>query len=451
MREVLNLTAAYWLSMVRVNKVPNDRDKTTRDRKSDKTTRDRKSDSKESKEKKGNKNKEKKATGGKIKCSGGITKIGMTENDEERVLKLITMLDSGELEISLASAVSSIPDDSSDDSDDTGGSSSGDDSEDDSEDSDDDSEDSDDDNDFNFDRDDSNVKKATEKSTAPVPNEKICQVDFTDKQRRSLIRKLIRDDRKLSHLLACKASDEKQSRNLLTKAIMTSERKSTVQNDPKKGEPLLSNRKKLPDQYVEIPKDVSPVIRLNLSCATKAGSLAVSGAMKLVLFDRLESLERLVEIARNKFAATKKFSDLLVLPEGTLLTAEELFSLPDGSHLLLSIGQRSQTPTKVTLHTEELNQKSGTEVSSVIQGKEGGAVLSSDTAPDEDDYWAPPEKFISSEAQYTPRVVGDEKLSKLLKGEQDATFLRPTYTKILQQRQSLPIFEVREVSIGELL
>ena len=439
MREVLNLTTAYWLRMVRVNKVSNDRDR---------TTRDKKSDSKKSKEKKSNKNKEKKATGGKIKCSGGITKIGMTENDEERVLKLISMLDSGELEINLASAVSSIPDDSSDDSDDTGGSSSGDDSEDDSEDSDDDSEDSDDNNDFNFDRDDSNVKKAVKKSIAPI--QKISPVDFTDKQRRSLIRKLIRDDRKLSHLLACKASDEKQSRNLLAKAIMTSEKKSPVQNEPKKEEPLLSNRKKLPDQYVEIPKDVSPVIRLNLSCATKAGSLAVSGAMKLVLFDRLESLERLVEIARNKFAATKKFSDLLVLPEGTLLTADELFNLPDSSHLLLSIGQRSQTPTKVTLHTEELNQKSGTVVSSVNQGKESGAILSNDPVPDEDDYWAPPEKFNSSEAQYTPRVVGDEKLCKLLKAEQDATFSRPTYSKILQQRQSLPIFEVREVSIYAL-
>ena len=423
--------------MVRVKKVTNDKDR---------TTRDRKSESKKSKDKKSNKNKEKKATGGKIKCSGGITKIGMTYNDEERVLKLITMLDSGELEINLASAVSSIPDDSSDESDDTGGSNSGDESEDDSEDSDDDSEDSDDDDDFDFERKDSDLKGALKLSNKAIPEDKICQVDFTDKQRRSLIRKLIRDDRKLSHFLACKASDEKHSRNLLAKAIMTSEKKSDGLNDTKKGEPMLSNKNKLPQQYVEISHDLSPMIRLNLSCASKAGSIVISGATKLILFDRSESLERLTEIARNKFAATKKFSDLLVLPEGKLLTADELYSIPDGSHLLLSIGQRAETTPKVKPQTEVSNQKGELLMSCVDKGKEAAAVLLGDPTPNEDDYWAPPDKFVSKDAQYTSRVVGDDVMCKLLKEEQEVAFSKPSYTKILAQRQSLPIFEVRDVS-----
>ena len=373
-----------------------------------------------------------------------ITKIGMSQNDEERVLKLITMLDSGELEINLAAAVNSIPDDSSDESDDAGGSCSGVESDDDSEDSDsdDDSEDSDDDEDFRFNRDVSDKKKAPAKFSTPDSNANISKVDFTEKQRRSLIRKLIRDDRKLSYLLACKASDEKQSRNLLAKAIMTSEKKIAGQNDSKKEDQILTNKNKMPRQYVEIPQDLSPTIRLTLSCASKAGSIAVSGPTKVVLFDRVESLERLVEITRNKFAATKKFSELLILPEGQLLTADELFNLPDGSHLLLSIGQRTETPSKVKPLTELPNQKNGIPMSS-----EGKAVLPTESAPSEDDYWAPPDKFVSLEALTTPRVVDDEKLCRQLREDQEARFSNQSYAKILAQRQSLPIFEVREVSV----
>jgi hypothetical protein len=427
--------------MVRVSKGSSDRPRTTRETKSDSKKRD---DKKITKQKK-----VKKPTGGKIKCDGGITKIGMSQNDEERVLKLITMLDSGELEINLAAAVSSIPDDSSDESDDDGGSCSGDESDNDSEDSDsdDDSEDSDDNEDFHFDRDVSNKKKAPTKFSTSDTNAIISKVDFTEKQRRSLIRKLIRDDRKLSYLLACKASDEKLSRNLLAKAIMTSEKKIAGQNDSKKGDLILTNKNKMPRQYVEIPQDLSATIRLNLSCASKAGSIAVSGPTKVVLFDRVESLERLVEITRNKFAATKKFSELLILPEGQLLTADELFNLPDGSHLLLSIGQRTETPSKVKPLTELLNQKNGIPMSSVDKGKEDKAVLPTESAPSEDDYWAPPDKFVSLEALTTPRVVGDEKLCKQLMEDQEARFSNQSYAKILTQRKSLPIFEVREVSV----
>lgn len=427
--------------MVRVSKGSSGRPKTTREIQSDSKKKD---DKKITKQKM-----EKKPKSGKIKCDGGITKIGMSHNDEERILKLITMLDSGELEINLAATISSIPDDSSEESDDPGGSCSGDESDDDSEDSDsdDDSEDSDDVEGFCFDRDFSDKVKAPAKFSTPISNANISKVDFAEKQRRSLIRKLIRDDRKLSYLLACKASDEKQSRNLLAKAIMTSEKKIAGQNDSKKGDLILINKNKMPRQYAEIPQDLSPSIRLTLSCASKAGSTAVSGPTKVVLFDRVESLERLIEITRNKFAATKKFSELLILPEGQLLTADELYDLPDGSHLLLSVGQRTETPSKLKPLTELPNQKNGIPMSSVDEGKEDKAVMPTESALSEDDYWVPPDKFVSLEDLTTPRVVGDEKLCRQLRVDQETGFSNRSYAKILAQRQSLPIFEVRAVSV----
>ena len=51
---------------------------------------------------------------GRVKSNGGVSKIEMTSEGEEMLLRLIVMLDSGDLEVNLASALPVITDDSDD-------------------------------------------------------------------------------------------------------------------------------------------------------------------------------------------------------------------------------------------------------------------------------------------------------------------------------------------------
>ena len=394
-----------------------------------------------------------KSVTGKIKSDGGMSKIEMTSEGEEVLLKLITMLDSGELEINLASAlpVNEIESDESDNDndDDSDGEDEDNDSDDDS---DDDESDSDDDDDIPSNFGPKDMKKLA--ITAPKPV--VEKVIFTEKQRRSLVRRLIRDDRKLSIDLASKMSTERISRNLVAKAIMINDKNATKDGGVSENIPVDSIDS-LPSRYLNLPPKLSPTLRVNIFCGSKSGGGAASGASKLVLTDRTEPLERLIEIARNKFAASKKFSQLLILPELTVLDEDGLFLLNDDTQLLLSIGAVVKRTVKETvkdtgkdkdkdvvenikLETEAENGKEHDKTTNTVKD------LNQDiTAIPADEYWCPPERSYNAESIETPRVIGDDDKCALMKKQQERLFSDVSYQKILLGRKSLPIYKVREV------
>jgi hypothetical protein len=377
---------------------------------------------------------------GKLTSDGGISKIVMTPEDEEMMLRLITMLDSGELEINLASALPDIADTNCDSTDDDDGDDDGDDDDDgdgpdgDEDNSSSDAEDSSDDDNFL-----QGAKGLSAPATQPVKSEMI----FTEKQRRSLVRKLIRDDRKTSFDLACKARDEKVSRVLLARSMMISQKKSPQADSSNDTTPsLLKNSGLLPLYLDETPIPSSSVVRVNISCLSKPGNIS-----KVVLVDRTETVEGLIEIARKKFTAPKKYSVLLILPEGTILRPESLFTLPNGSNLSLTIGSDKLQPSSdkaadAAPRPDKVRSGQTPLKNDEDSDKPGGSDNMTEGA--KDDYWSPPETVVV-QVQKTPRRLGDEAECDSLKRKQEAMFINPSYREIKSQRQALPIHRVRKV------
>ena len=355
----------------------------------------------------------KKVSGAKIKADGGISTIQMTNQEEEMLLKLIKMLDAGEFDVNLAADVSmadgSSDSDDDDDEDEDDGYSENEDSA---------SEDSDDDDDS-----DDVVEMTSSKKTSPaaLQNSKAV-LTFTDQQRRSLVRRLIRNDRILTLNLEMKTKEEKKSKDLVVKSIMSVEKS--------KGNDLSGPAHK---KSGNSQPRVSSALRLTISCAKKIGSIVPMGPSKLVLADRKDSLDEVVLAARNKFAASKKFSELLIMPDGTQLTDDDMSTLNDDCHLLLVIGGG---PKKAQSSTAE-RKEADTSVKKID---------SETVVKIADEYWSPPEINYSDQVLNTPRVVGDIAKSQILLEKQKTMLALPSYNDVLLKRQSLPIFELKEVN-----
>ena len=378
---------------------------------------------------------------GRVKSNGGVSKIEMTSEGEEMLLRLIVMLDSGDLEVNLASALPVITDDSDDNdgssSDGTNDEQAASSDEGDSDDSDDADDEDENEDDFTI-----NVKKIT---VSPVSESKN-NIIFTDKQRRSLVRKLIRDDRRVSIELASRLSDQKASRNLVAKAIMMNE-KSKQKGDIASENISINSSDGVPPQYFNQAMPASSMLRINISCGSKSGGRVAGGMSKLILTDRTEPLDRLIEVARNKFAATKKFSQLVILPEGALLDADGLFLLPDGAQLLLVVGDIAKdvvhrvktSPVSVDSEVPLTDSRISLNEGKTISDSEIGAPILVDT------YWCPPERSYVVEAQRTPRSIGDDVESSNMREKQVKMFTDPSYRAINTGRSGLPIHKVREV------
>lgn len=375
--------------------------------------------------------------------NGGISKITMGSEDEEMLLKLITMLDSGELDINLASSLANAVDAESDsesnvDSDDSG---------EDDDDLSDDDEDEDDisDSDFDDDAEENDFNTGLKKNAVPIEQPVKSAIIFTDKQRRSLVRKLIRDDRKMSVELAHKVAQEKASRRSVSNAIMSLETDKTRDKNALPEPPTSDNSSGLPSQYLNLPPGMTSALRINVSCESKENK---SGGIKLVMADRTNSLNALVQLVRNKFNASKKFSELVIMPAGKIMDPDDLISLPDGTHVVLSVGSIKETKIQQSLathidylpvanqgHTED--EKKISSVVVIAAKKEEDQLI-------KEEFWSPPENSNVLEVIKTPRILNDEVECLLLKKKQEDMLAHSSYKSILTGRQSLPIHKVRE-------
>jgi hypothetical protein len=388
---------------------------------------------------------------GKLTSAGGISQIVMNPEDEEMMLKLITMLDSGELEINLASALPDIADTNCESTDDDDDDDDGDDNDDD-DDGDDDGPDDDEDNSDSEAEgcsDDDNFLQGSKGLSAAATQPLKTDMIFTERHRRSLVRKLIRDDRKTSFDLACKARDDKVSRVQLARSMMISPKKNP-QGDSSKDTPpsLLKNSGLLPLYLDETPVLPSSVVRVNISCSSKPGKVS-----QVVLVDRTETVEGLIEIARKKFMAPKKYSVLLILPEGATLRRESLFNLPNGSNLSLAIGSDKLQPSSdKAADAAPRPDKGRAALTPLKNNEESEKPEGSDNMTDaaKDDYWSPPETVVV-QAQKTPRRLGEKAECSLLKRKQEAMFSDPSYREIKSHRQALPIHRVRKVMGKQIL
>ena len=164
-------------------------------------------------------------------------------------------------------------------------------------------------------------------------------------------------------------------------------------------------------------------------------------------------LDRLIEVARNKFAAPKKFSQLVILPEGVLLDADALFLLPDGAQLLLVVGDIAKdvvhrvktSPVSVDSEVPLTDRRISLNEGKTISDSEIGTPILVDS------YWCPPERSYVVEAQKTPRSIGDDVESSNMREKQVKMFTDPSYRAINTGRSGLPIYKVREVCSGDNL
>lgn len=125
-------------------------------------------------------------------------------------------------------------------------------------------------------------------------------------------------------------------------------------------------------------RPLPPTVRLSVSCESKA-----STPDKLIIFDRSQPLEALIQQARNKFAVTKKFDCLLLLASKTIMTASDLLQAVDGMLVRLTFAYKYKTMSKptggaVAVEIEKKNIECNTEFK--FDGKSDGVCTSSSTA-----------------------------------------------------------------------
>lgn len=382
--------------------------------------------------------------------SCGITRIFMTEEKEELLLKLMIMLESGNtndelvtvlLESVVLDRYSESDDESSNELDiefDDKAS----------------SHDEDDDSDNEEEEDDDTEvylsKNGSEKIT--IPKFPISKLNLTDKQKRDLIRKLIRDDRRKNIDLVAKVNDDRLNRKAVVKQIFVGNNNTkvgkmsfdtvvnVVEDDcidlscvspclpiaapSQAAGPVLKNA---PIQQQILSKVQSSPVRIIISCENKAFS------PKLFLVDctwsAAASLDALLQAARNRFSVGKRYNALLVLPERRLLDAGTLSSLADGNRLLLASAFAASAPmphthtvvaARVGLNEEDTDstEESSDTDDDTNRGSEDEVVY---TTPDADvvSEEAVGAQLVSGEAR-VPEEIGDYDESKEIGGYDDS-------------------------------
>ena len=391
--------------------------------------------------------------------SSSVSKIEMNEQVEELLIKLMTMLDAGDTDGDVVAAMleqasTEVVDDVSSDED-----------EDEDEDGEEDQNHSsctdEDDDEGDDDDDDDIIVNDRSGSRAQVDKQrKIVQAVLTDKQRHALVRKLIRDDRRKRIDLASKSYDEKCARKVVINRNMTTSdgTKSTTSTTKTSSVDQVDTGIGLPVQYRQLPTGYGPQVRITVSCESKKSSCS-----KLIVVERTENLESLVNIVRKKFNVPQKYSELTMMPTGMVLDADRLFSLSDGTHLVLVVGTKGEKHGHDTvLDGDARTEKdSVVEESSVKEMDESTATIEKEAAGDPIDRMnqtktalftsldseillSPAPSTEPIEIEQTVRTVGNDTECAALLRQQQNLFGSASYSSILTQRASLPIFKVRD-------
>lgn len=380
----------------------------------------------------------------KAKIAGGsaaVSKIEMNEEVEELLIRLMTMLDAGDTEGDLTAvmlnqaALETVDDDDEvvfDEDEKIEGElcsdSDGDDS------SDDDSENDDSDR---------------------LQNNKVDAV-LTDKQRRILVRKLIRDDRHRRINFAAKSYNEKCARkNVINRhldadGIQSSKERCSMSTSHNASAVAEEVRSGLPVQYREIPNNKGPQVRLTVSCESKKTT-----GSKLIVVDRTDNLGALVSAVRKKFNVPQKYAELIAMPAGTVLGMDDLFSLYDDTHLVLGLASKVATTSTHGVDVGDVDDEPAVialETEGAVATVAIGHQVSLSATPIAHDSNKASETLPVPDiaADNTPRTVGDEIECAALLLRQRTLFGASSYQSILAQRKSLPIYRVRDALLAAI-
>ena len=295
------------------------------------------------------------------------------------------------------------------------------------------------------------------------------------------IRKLIRDDRRLSRLADTNGSEDlcaivkrmKKSINIINS------QETSVSNSLKiQPASTRSNNNNIlnSNDSVKSINVSNNSLRINLQCDKKPGS-------KLVIVNRDVSLNEIIGIGRTKFAVNNKYNALKVSSDNNdnnikgnksyrFLTSIDVSSLLDDVVVILCINQESSSLNESVVN--EVNNKQIDKKDEVING-ENNSKKKIDTVEivNKQEYWLPPINQSNNEVQLQSdfNIIRDDPiLSQELKRKMnELTFSvhihfnqyiyiymslkilnQENYSSILKSRSTLPIFERKREIISAI-
>jgi flagellar biosynthesis GTPase FlhF len=192
-------------------------------------------------------------------------------------------------------------------------------------------------------------------------------------------------------------------------------------------------------------------VRINVSSESVKG-----GSSKLILADRLQPVDLLVQLVRNKFGASKKFACLLLLPSREKLDEDRLLSLKDGASLILTSDAADAATNSSLRVANKKQQHAQLQVQAPAQVFEDhdDAFRKEESRPAEAPSSEPQKKssceysnLLHDEDNFStpsPRAVGDEEANTSLKTWYAQLSSQPEFSNILSKRRALPIFRKRD-------
>ena len=264
----------------------------------------------------------------------------------------------------------------------------------------------------------------------------------SDIMKSQLVRKWIRDDRRVSRQLELSnTEDTTQIVRRMKRSIAVGFPKTVTKGETEVNQPLESTAsimKLLHDQSSALKINYGTNVRLKISCTKK------NGGIKVIVINRSTPLEDLVSQCRLKLNIGKKFTTLYTRndrPANDLrvLSDVDLLTIADDTEIILS-DIASPVPLKVEkepechiedeiVHQEKVHSKS--------HGEE--AVIKADST-----YWIPPEASITGD-EVPNDLSPDPTRSEAMKRDLHIRWQSDYYiSRIKEHRECLPVFSLRD-------
>jgi hypothetical protein len=260
----------------------------------------------------------------------------------------------------------------------------------------------------------------------------------------AIARKLIRDDRLASKFDAVDRQVEKQAKISIIKNTgkLTTKTITTTISKESQSSPIIVE-KDLPIQYrkqTNLPKS----IRFNVSCEAK------KGATKLVIIERTQNIDNIIQLFRQKFNVSKKYNILLSSITKEELSDYDLTIIKDEIGVILTIkrdeGKNLQSNKiqvneieKVSINKDEkekteLNKKEEINESKPFKNKKNKKYSVS----------MPPETIFDEQNSFKSPIYINKKESLQMKHDLNGRLMNSNDISIDNARKQLPIFRIKQ-------
>ena len=291
------------------------------------------------------------------------------------------------------------------------------------------------------------VESNDAREVAPIANR---DPDNDKGTKYAFIRKLIRDDRRVSHQL--EISNTECTNDIvrrLKRSMIIQKSNAKLDQDTASSAPLVESTAKFMKRY----KDQSNALKEHKSRSTNVRLNVKKGKdVKVMVIERATPLSEVITQCRMKHNAGKKLNSLSIVSDSDkvggknnlrVLTDIDLLTITDGSELLLCEASASNEEAGSGEHSKKA---AIVEKPEQDETKSSGKAGVSITKTSERHYWMPPDQLEDAEGSHNEEAIApNAEISMALLNDLNALHRSNHFnSNVKDKRESLPIFQLRE-------